>query len=229
MGDLVGYRLDGGIATIVMDDGKVNVLSPQMLGELGAALDRAAADGAVVVLTGRDGVFSAGFDLAVLGAGGPAALGMVRAGFELAARVLAFPRPVVVACPGHAIAMGLFLLLSGDYVLGAAGPYRFQANEVALGITMPQAAVEILRHRLTPSSFDRAVLLAEPFAPDQAVAAGILDRTVEPAELAGAARSTAEPMLALGAEAHAASKLRIRQHTLSAIRAAIDADLVSSS
>jgi enoyl-CoA hydratase len=224
MGTLVSYGLDGGVATIGMDDGKVNALSPGMLAELGEAFDRAEADRAVVLLTGRDGVFSAGFDLGVLRAGGPEAAGMVRAGFELAVRVLSFPRPVVIACSGHAVAMGVFLLLSGDYRVGASGPYRFQANEVALGITMPHAAVEILRQRLTPAAFNRAVLLAETFAPEDAVPAGFLDRAVEPARLREVARGTAEAMLALSEDAHAGSKLRIREQALTAIRAGIDAD-----
>src|SRR5438309_5115025 len=140
---LVSYRCDDDVAMIAMDDVKVNVLSPAMLGELDAALDRAVADRAVVVVTGREGVFSAGFDLPVLRAGGSVALAMLRAGFELAQRILSFPSPVVIACTGHAVAMGVFLLLSGDYRIGGAGPYKVTANEVAIGLTMPRAAVEI--------------------------------------------------------------------------------------
>src|SRR5215472_76043 len=101
---LVTYRLEDSIATIAMDDGKVNVMSLPMLTELNAALDRAVADRAVVVLGGREGVLSAGFDLPVLRAGGPAAARMLHAGFELAERMLAFPAPVLIACPGHAVA-----------------------------------------------------------------------------------------------------------------------------
>ncbi len=133
-----------------MDDGKVNVLSIPMLGEINAALDQAESAGAVVVLTGRDGRFSGGFDLAVLRAGGPDALTMLRGGFDLAERLLTFPTPVVVACSGHAIAMAAFLLLSGDYRIGAAGPFKITANEVAIGLPMPMAAIEICRQRLTP-------------------------------------------------------------------------------
>ena len=106
MGTLVTYRLRDSVATITMDDGKVNALSLAMLTELGAALDRAAADRAVVVLTGREGVFSAGFDLPVLRAGGTEAADLLHAGFDLAARLLAFPTLVLVACTGHAVAMG---------------------------------------------------------------------------------------------------------------------------
>src|SRR5260370_25610462 len=106
MAALVSYRLEDSVATITMDDGKVNVLSPRMLAELGAAFDRAAADRAVVVLAGRPGVFSAGFDLAVLQGAGAEAAGMLRSGFELAKRILSFPAPVLIACTGPAIAMG---------------------------------------------------------------------------------------------------------------------------
>jgi hypothetical protein len=106
MSTLVSYETDGTTATVTMDDGKVNVLSLAMARELNAALDRAAAERQVVLLTGREGVFSAVFDLAVLGEGGHGAMEMVRAGFELAERVLSFPLPVVMACPGHAVAMG---------------------------------------------------------------------------------------------------------------------------
>lgn len=224
MGTLVTYRLEDSIATITMDDGKVNVISLGMLTELNAALDRAAADRAVVVLSGREGVFSAGFDLSVLRAGGSESIAMVRGGFELAERVLSFPMPVAIACTGHAVAMGVFLLLSGDYRVGAAGSYKLTANEVAIGLTMPRAAIEILRQRLAPAPFNRAAMLAEPFSPDNAVEAGFLDRVVEPAELQGVARMTAVALSTLDMHAHAASKLRARQCTLSAIREAIEAD-----
>lgn len=224
MGTVVTYELDGDIATITLDDGKVNVLSRSTLAAINAAFDRAEADGAVVVLTGRDGLFSAGFDLAVLNAGGTDAVDMLREGFELAARILAFPTPVVIACTGHAIAMGVFLLLSGDYRVGAAGPYRITANEVAIGLTMPRAAVEICRQRLTPAHFNRAVVLAELFTPADAVDAGFLDRVVPASDLRDVARTTAELFTTLDMPAHGASKLRARQPALQAIRAAIEAD-----
>ncbi|MEN3356105.1 MAG: enoyl-CoA hydratase [Mycobacteriales bacterium] len=224
MGSLVTYRLDGPIATITMDDGKVNALSPAMLTALGAAFDRAEADGAVVVLAGRDGVFSAGFDLAVLGAGGSEVEAMVRGGFELAGRLLAFPLPVVVACTGHAVAMGVFLLLSADYRIGADGPYRITTNEVAIGLTLPRVAVEIMRQRLAPAHFNRAALLAEVYPPADAVTAGFLDRVVEPAALAAAAHDAGTRLAQLNMGAHAATKLRVRAPALAAVRAGLHAD-----
>ncbi len=220
----VTYQLGNAIATITMDDGKVNVLSLQMFKELNTALDQAQTDRAVVVLTGREGVFSAGFDLGVLRAGGPDAAAMILAGFKLAERILSFPTPFVIACPGHAIAMGVFLLLSGDYRIGAAGPHKITANEVAIGATMPRAAVEICRQRLSPAHFNRAIILAEPYSPDDAVGAGFFDRVVQASELQDVARSTAAQLAKLDMDAHAASKLRARDQALKAIRAAIEAD-----
>ena len=224
---MISYRLDDAIATITIDDGKVNVLSLPVLTEVNAALDRAEQDQAVVVLSGREGVFSAGFDLPVLRAGGPDALAMLRAGFETAARLLAFPRPVVIACTGHAVAMGVFLLLSGDFRVGATGPFKITANEVAIGVTMPRAAVEICRQRLTPAHFNRAVIIAETFSPADAVAAGFLDRTAEASEVHEVARGVAAQLAALDMDAHAATKRRARGRALDAIRAAIDMDMAA--
>jgi enoyl-CoA hydratase len=220
----VDYRIEGNIATLTLDDGKMNALSVDLLSEIGGALDRAKEEHAIVILTGREGVFSAGFDLRLLGAGGPDAYKMFVSGFRLAERILSFPAPIVVACTGHAIAMGAFLLLSADYRIGAAGAHKIGANEVAIGLTMPHFGVEICRQRLTASHFHRAVINAEIFGPDDAVTAGFLDRVVPVAELAEAAHSIAVGLGRLDRDVHTATKLRARGNALKAVRAAIEAD-----
>jgi enoyl-CoA hydratase len=220
----VRYRLEDTIATITMDDGKVNVLSPLMLSELNRALDQATADRAAVVLAGRPGLFSAGFDLGVLTAGGRESRDMLLAGFEMGERLLSFPAPVVIACTGHALAMGVFLVLSADYRVGASGDHKISANEVAIGITMPAFGIEICRQRLAPSSFHRAVINAEVFAPNEAVAAGFLDRVVAPCDLRDVARGVAAQLGGLDRGTHTATKLRAREPSLRAIRSAIEAD-----
>jgi enoyl-CoA hydratase len=146
---------------------------------------------------------------------------MVRAGFELAARVLEFPRPVIAACTGHAIAMGAFLLCSADHRVGAAGDFRFAANEVAIGLTVPHAAMAVLRARLTPSAFQRAVVLAEPFTPDTGLVAGFLDRVVPPNEVLAAAHEVAAAVATLDGPSVAATKRRSREATIRAIREGI--------
>ncbi|HKA14667.1 MAG TPA: crotonase/enoyl-CoA hydratase family protein [Myxococcota bacterium] len=157
--------------------------------------------------------------------GGAEANAMVRAGFELALGILGFPSPVVIACTGHAIAMGVFLVLAGAYRIGALGARRIGANEVAIGIAMPHFGVEICRQRLAPAHFQRAVTLAEMYAPEDAVAAGFLDRVVPAAEVEPAARAVANRLAQLDADVHVASKLRARAQALASIRAAIEPDL----
>jgi enoyl-CoA hydratase len=224
MSPRVTYDLEDSIATITLNDGKMNALSNEMLAEINGALDRAAADRAIVILTGREGVFSAGFDLRVLKAGGAAAVEMFIAGFRLGERILSFPAPVIIAAPGHTLAMGAFLLASADYRVGAAGPYKVGVNEVAIGITMPHFGVEICRQRLAPSYFHRAVLTAEIYSPAEAVTAGFLDAVVPAAELRDAARHKAAELATLDMGAHEATKLRARGPALQAVRSAIEAD-----
>jgi enoyl-CoA hydratase len=224
MGALVTYRLEGSLATITMDDGKVNVLSQQMFADLNAAFDRAESDGVAVLLTGRPGVFSGGFDLKVLMAGGRDATTLVLTGFRLGERILGFPHPVVVACTGNARAMGVFLILAGDHRVGARAEYTLQANEVAIGITMPHFAVEMCRQRLTPAAFNRAVIHSEKFTPEEAVTAGFLDEIVPPAQLLDAAQSKAKELAALPRGAYASTKQRARAHALELMHTAIQND-----
>jgi enoyl-CoA hydratase len=220
----LSYDLTDGVARITMDDGKVNALSPAMFAQLNAAFDRAAADEAVVMFRGRQGVFSGGFDLKVLTAGGSEARTMVRAGFELAARLLDFPMPVLTVAPGHVIAMGAFLMMASDYRLGVSGPFRITCNEVKLGLTMPRAAIELCRPRLTPAPFYRAMTLSEVFSPDEAVGAGFLDRTVPPARLDETAGDIVAALKELDLDAYRQTKQRVRGSVSQAVKAAIEND-----
>ena len=89
-----------------------------------------------------------------------------------------FPVPVIIAATGPAIAMGSFMLLSGDHRVGSPKT-RCQANEVAIGMVLPISAIEIMRQRLTRAAFSRAVSMAATFTGAEAVAAGWLDEIVE--------------------------------------------------
>jgi enoyl-CoA hydratase len=223
MGAVTYEKQDFG-ALVTIDDGKVNALSLAVQRDLLLALDRADADNALVLLTGREGTFSAGFDLKTIAAGGADAAAMIRGGFELAERLLGFPRPVVIACTGHAIAMGAFLLASADYRIGVDGPFRITANEVSIGMILPHAPMVICNERLSPAYFTRALLLAEPFSPSEAQKAGFLDRVVAAADLRDAAFAVARQLNSLRNEAHTASKAKARADLLARLRAAIEQD-----
>jgi enoyl-CoA hydratase len=224
----VSYELNESVATITLDDGKVNALSPAMQQNINDALDtaeKAAENGEVkaIVLAGNSRVLSGGFDLSVFSSGdAAAALAMLSGGFELSIRLLTFPVPVIIAATGPAIAMGGFMLLSGDHRVGSPKT-RCQANEVAIGMTLPISAIEIMRMRLTRAAYQRAISLAAVFSGDAAVSAGWLDEIVEVENvLPRAQQVAAEAAATLHAKAHRASKLKGRDDALKAIRAGID-------
>ena len=224
----VRYSLQDQIAIIRIDDGKRNALSPQVLHEIYQALDRAEFDRAIVIMTGRDSVFSAGFDLHVMKRGGINALRMLRAGYALTARVMAYPYPVIAACNGHSLAMGVFLMLSADYVIGSRGDFKIAANEVAIGLTMPRVAAAMLRHRLNPAAFQRAVALSEYFDVESALNAGFFDELVDPVNLMPRAEACANKFGELDPRAHRVSKRRIRATLIRKIRFSIPLDLLDA-
>lgn len=222
---LATYELDGRIATITMDDGKVNAFSIPMLHAVHAALDQAQRDGAVVVLTGRENYFSAGFDLKVFAGASDEVLEMLTLGATLAERILSFATPVVVACTGHAVAAGAFPPLAADARIGVDGPFQIGLNEVKIGLTVPRFAVELARQRLHPAHFDRTVVNATMYRPHEAVAAGFLDEVVQTTELRASSLQAAAALAELNPAAHAATKLRARAGALKALRAAIETEL----
>jgi enoyl-CoA hydratase len=226
MTELAAYELDGRIATITMDDGKVNAFSIPMLQAVHGAFDQAERDGAIVVLTGRENYFSAGFDLKVF-AGGDVGqvIEMLTLGATLAERILGFATPVITACPGHTIAAGAFMTLAADLRIGVDGPFQIGLNEVKIGLTVPWFVVELARQRLQPAHFNRSVVSATMYSPPEAITAGFLDRVVPADELRAASLDAAATLAELNPQAHAATKLRARGDTLKAIRSAIEAEL----
>lgn len=223
----VTYELKDGVARIGLDDGKVNVMSTTMLGEIGAAFDRAEREAGIVVLrSARPGIFSAGFDLKVFASGDAAkSLDMVRAGAELALRLMSFPHPIIGVMQGHAFPMGTFLLLACDVRLGARGPHRMGLNEVAIGIAPPSFAIELARSRLHPAWLSRTATLGEMYEPDEALTAGFLDRVVAPEAIDDNLEEIIAALRAIHKPSHATAKTRLRQSAMDAMRAAIDREL----
>jgi enoyl-CoA hydratase len=226
MTNLATYSRSGPVSTIVMDDGKANVMSLAMLNALHAAFDHAEKDKTVPILKARGKHFSGGFDLNVFAAGSDEdQYLMVKAGAELALRLLSFPVPVVAACHGNAFPMGAFLIMSSDHRIAAEGNYRIGMNEVAIGLTVPRFAIEIARQRLTPAYFSRVVMTAEMFGPLEAVTAGFFDRVVPANALERTAEEAAQALAKLDMAAHAATKARARGEVIKMIRAMIDEDI----
>ncbi|SDS74239.1 enoyl-CoA hydratase [Halopseudomonas xinjiangensis] len=224
MSELVSYRLADGVAYLGLDNGKVNAVSPDVVVALNKALDQAEQDKAVVVLSGKPGILSGGYDLKVMTASADSAKSLVAAGSTLARRMLAHPYPVVVACTGHAVAKGAFLLLSADYRIGVEGPFKIGLNEVAIGMTMHHVGIELARARLTPSAFNRSVINAEMFDPADAVTAGFLDKVVAPEQFEQEVAAAAQALTKLNMGAHRNTKRKSRTALLELLDQSIEID-----
>jgi enoyl-CoA hydratase len=224
MSELISYHLEDGIATLTLSNGKVNAISPDVIAAFNAALDQAVTDRAVVIITGQPGILSGGYDLKVMTSGAKEAVALVTSGSTLARRLLSHPFPVIVACPGHAVAKGAFLLLSADYRIGVDGPFSIGLNEVQIGMTMHHAGIEIARDRLNKVALQRSVVNGEMFNPQGAVTAGFLDVVVSADELQGAALAAARQLKKINMTAHKNTKLKVRKALLEALDNAIIQD-----
>lgn len=180
MSDLVTTRTEGDVIVIVLDDGKANALSFELLYRLNNALDTAERSAKAVVIVGREGKFSAGFDLSVMtGDDIDATRRLLRTGAELGLRILMNPIPVVLGITGHALAMAGVVAACADYRVGAQGNYRIGLPEVAIGMPMPTFGAELCRDRLSKKWFTRCVQHAELLSPDLALDANLLDEVVD--------------------------------------------------
>ncbi|GAD64652.1 crotonase/enoyl-CoA hydratase family protein [Aquipseudomonas alcaligenes] len=224
MSDLISYQLEDGIATLTLNNGKVNAISPDVIVAFNAALDQAVQDRAVVIITGQPGILSGGYDLKVMTSSPQNAVALVTAGSTLARRMLAHPYPIIVACPGHAIAKGAFILLSADYRIGVEGPFNIGLNEVQIGMTMHHAGIELARDRLRRSAFHRSVINGEIFNPEGAVDAGFLDKVVPAEQLMATAVAAAQQLKKINMTAHKNTKLKVRKAFLETLDKAIELD-----
>lgn len=224
MSDLISYQLEDGIATLTLSNGKVNAISPDVIAAFNTALDRAEQDRAIVIITGQPGILSGGYDLKVMTSGPQNAINLVAAGSNLARRMLAHPFPIIVACPGHAVAKGAFILLSADYRIGVEGPFNIGLNEVQIGMTMHHVGIELARDRLRKSAFHRSVINGEMFDPAAAVDAGFLDKVVPAEQLLATAQAAAQQMKKINMTAHKNTKLKVRKALLEILDAAIEMD-----
>lgn len=222
---LLTFALSDDVAVITIDDGKANAISHTLLDALHEALDRAELEARAVVLGGRPGRFSAGFDLAEMTRSVDDMRSLVTAGAELLLRLYGFGLPTVAACTGHALAAGALLLLSTDVRVAADGPFKIGLNEVAIGMPLPIFAVELARDRLlSPRSLREASLEARIHTPAEAVEVGFVDRVVPADDVAKEALAQATRLGALRTSAYRETKANLRRESIAHIRATLEDD-----
>lgn len=217
-------EIQNDIALIRMDDGKANAINFEMVAALNGALNEAEAGAKAIVLAGREGRFSGGFDLKAFASLGPDGVyKLLDAGAELLLRLYGGPLPVVAACTGHAIAMGVFILNACDTRIGAVGEYKIGANEAVTGMQLPVFAMELSRDRLSPAHLTRAMVQGFIYDPTGAVEVGYLDMLAEADKVEATALAVAGQLAQLPGKAYAWNKKSIRKATLDRIRASLGA------
>lgn len=222
----VDVTVTDGIHVARVDDGKANALTPPIFEALTAALDAVENndDAGALVLTGRPGMFSGGFDLSIMKRVDRSTFDLVADGGEFVRRCYASPVPVVAACTGHAVAAGCFLLMGSHYRVGAAGDFTLQLIETQIGIPLPDWAVEISRERLATTQLQQATVEARMYDPESARDAGYLDRVVPAGEELEAALGEARRLAGLPAHAYAANTEKLRAPGAARLEALIARD-----
>ena len=219
---------DNGIAVITFDDGKANALSPDMLTKLDDAITQVETEAKAIVLVGRPERFSAGFDLKLMLAGPEAANALLTQGVKFFGRLFTHPKPIVMACTGHAIAGGVLLLLCADHRVGVAGDYKLGLNETAIGMPLPVFALELAKARLDNRRLEEATLMAKIYNPEEAAAVGYLDEATSADTLVETAVKRALALAELAPHAYAITKAKLRQPCLDFILDTLSEDLAST-
>jgi enoyl-CoA hydratase len=170
---------EGDISIIKLDDGKANAFSHDMLSQVNELLAKVPRDSGALVIIGREGLFSGGFDLKTLATGDMEKITkMVQLGYRLLLELFSFDRPIVAAVSGHSIALGLFVTCSADYRIAIDGKYVCQANEVRNNMDIPTQIMEILKARVNKKYFYPAVYHSDAFSVQDSIEVGYIDEVV---------------------------------------------------
>lgn len=221
---MFSYTVTDDIARLVFDDGKANAYSASAIREARSLVARASEESKAIILAGRPGRFSAGFDLRTIQQGGDPARELVGSGISLLLDLFRSPVPVVAASTGHALAFGALVLLACDRRVSVDGDYRVGLNEIAIGVALPVFAVELARYRLATNSLE-SVLLGATFEPVRAAEMGYLDVVVAEDELIDAAVAEASRLAELSAAALLVTKSQLRRDAVRRIVDARDSDV----
>jgi len=209
---MIEQSTNDGIVTLRLAHGKASALDLELLEGLALALAEAgAANARAVILTGTGSIFSAGVDLFRLVDGGREyAERFVPSLSRMLLELFAFPKPLVVAANGHAIAGGCIFTLAADYRLMAAGNGRIGIPELLVGVPFPAAVIEVVRYAVPPQHVHALMFTGMTVLPDEALRLGLIDEVVDAGTLEVRAEDMARHLASLPAAAFALAKRQLR-------------------
>jgi enoyl-CoA hydratase len=222
----VNYELKDNIAVITFDNGKANAVNPDFMDAIDSFLDKAEKEADAVVLAGRTGMFSAGYDLKIIQADPEAGKAMIERGLGMLYRFYSFPKPLVAACDGHAIGLGAFMLMVADTRIGADTEYFVRLPETAINMPFGDLLMEIAKSRLNRQEHIKRIVQSVPCTPSEAVTAGFLDALVPQEQLMATAMKVASDLAELPAKYYAQNKLDVRRDSLKIMADSIKVDSI---
>ncbi len=222
-------KKEGNVSIITLDDGKANVFSPEMSQQIDECLDQVATEEGCLVITGKEGMFSGGLDLKIIQSGDIERIQeMSSKAFKLLARIFSFPRPVIAACSGHAVALGTFLLCCCDYRIGVKGEFMLGANEMRTNMVIPIPILELIKFRVSNTHKYRAVLGAEMYKLEDSISAGLIDEVVDQDLLMTTVTEKAKDLATMGHPSYSMTKELFIAEPMSKINAAMEEHLKKS-
>ncbi len=215
---------EDGILTVTLDDGDKNTLRPEGFAALQAALD-AVPDARAVVLTGREGMFTAGLDVKWMAEQGRDGVRELLVGFgRCLLRWWTDPRPTVCAATGHAIAAGTIFAMACDHAVAGEGGW-WGLTETRIGFELPEFAIAVARANLRTDRLEDLLLPGERVDAAAAVSVGFADELADPGEVGPRARTRALELAELPPRAYAGTKERLRSASATAVRSNLEADI----
>jgi enoyl-CoA hydratase len=217
---MIEFEERGVVSILCLVGGKGNALNVELVAALLEALDRLdRSESRAGIITSQGSIFGAGVDLTALVAGGAEYVQrfvpLLKQAFE---RLATFPKPLVAAINGHAIAGGAIMMLACDQRLLARGAARVGLTEVRVGVLFPAWALEIARFSTPPQHLSTLILTGRTWPPEEALARGLVDELVEPQQLLERAHAVAEELAAVPAAAFTSTKLAVRLPMIEAAR-----------
>ena len=207
---------NNGIVTLRLAHGKAAALDVELMEGLARAMAEVALDDTrAVILTGTGSIFSAGVDLFRLTeAGDDYVERFIPALSRLMLDLFSFPKPLVVAANGHAIAGGTIIALTADYRLIVNGNARMGIPELLVGVPFPAAVLEIIRFAVPPQHLQSLIYTARTVMPEEALAVGLIDEIVPPESLLARANEMAAHLAALPTQAFQMAKRQLRDKAI---------------